>query len=451
MCKTRKSALKKLRGWIIAAGVLALVFAALRYGLPLAICMVHYPEVNIDLSEKLAGAPEGLFPDKTLAMRYGISRRDGGGFTVSAKGRIVGWPFTATADIVPSFSFRRGFRASGEAAFRLDGSALGGTAKFEAAAPGGWSAKIEVPQFALTNEDPFLAALLSRHPQRDVRGLAFDGKALFEANASQTNLLFSVPVWDAMCRISALDVTVPSGDKDIAVGNLRTRIGARGIAGHVDMDPMFLHADAIEGAGCVLSNAFASVRATETAFLVTEAGAKFCDGDIRLYAFFLDLQRLNAGVTIYIDGLDAGQALSHLNGFKGEASGKLTGKLPVTLENGDEIRLKKGGYLHSVPGEKGKLKIYDPSPVADNLLMMGVGEEAVDNISKALADLDYTVLRADIIPEEGETMALALRLEGTSTRGGATVPVSLNVTFHGNFEQLINTGLKAAKKAKENK
>ena len=157
----------------------------------------------------------------------------------------------------------------------------------------------------------------------------------------------------------------------------------------------------------------------------------------------MDTKKLDAGVTIYMDDIDAGQALAHINGFKGEATGTLNGKLPLRLKNGRELHFGKC-YLHSVPGEKGNLKVFDAKPITDNLAMGGVPKETTDNLANALADLDYSALKIGLVPEGEDSMALSMKLEGSASRDGTEVPVSFAVTFHGQLDQLINTGLRVA-------
>ena len=80
--------------------------------------------------------------------------------------------------------------------------------------------------------------------------------------------------------------------------------------------------------------------------------------------------------------------------------------------------------------------------ILDNLGAAGVPKAELDNLEKALADLDYSMLRVQLSRgEEGADSALALLLEGTATSGGTTVPVNLNVTFHGDLDKLVNTGI----------
>ena len=42
---------------------------------------------------------------------------------------------------------------------------------------------------------------------------------------------------------------------------------------------------------------------------------------------------------------------------------------------------------------------------------------------------------------DNEDSALQLKLEGTATEGSVTVPVVLDVTFHGDFDRLVDTGM----------
>jgi hypothetical protein len=161
---------------------------------------------------------------------------------------------------------------------------------------------------------------------------------------------------------------------------------------------------------------------------------------VRIYSLHLDPEHLNAGVTLTVDGIDTGEALRHVKNFRGEASGRLYGKIPLHMREGRRLRLRST-YLYSVPGEVGKLKVYDPKPVIDNLAMGGVPQTTCDNLSKALADLSYDVFKISLQPEDGDGLALSFKIAGTSKHGNVTVPVTLEVTFHGDIEQLLNTGL----------
>ena len=49
---------------------------------------------------------------------------------------------------------------------------------------------------------------------------------------------------------------------------------------------------------------------------------------------------------------------------------------------------------------------------------------------------------------EGEDSALAVKLEGSATRGALTVPVNLGCTFHGDLDRLLKTGMNISRRYK---
>lgn len=431
---------RRLRRVLKAVGLTVALLAAFVALLPFLLTTLHYPELTFDLSEQLKKTPEGLFPDPNLRVRFSLSRGTNSDYKIRANGKLLGWPFSAKASVDLDFRLF-GVAARGKAQFGIDGSALALTAVFTADSSGEWQAQVELPSTPLTEQDVILRDLLSRLQLTGVTDLAFNGDLSLTARAEQT-LARPVPKWTASGRLQDFDATLTANGQDVTVSNLCVPFGASGLADHTDISPVFLRAEQILAAGFTLTNAFASIRPTERALLVTEAGAGFCGGDIRLYSLFLDMTRLNAGLTLFIDGVDTGETLQHLKGFQGEASGRLHGKIPLRLVNGKELKLRNA-YLYSVPGEVGNLRLYDATPITNNLALAGVGEESLNNLSRALANLDYSVLKFALAPEENNQLALNVKIEGTATHGNTTVPVSLDVTFHGDIEQLVNTGLKA--------
>ena len=93
------------------------------------------------------------------------------------------------------------------------------------------------------------------------------------------------------------------------------------------------------------------------------------------------------------------------------------------------------------------MRVADATPIIANLAFGGLPEDMQKNLAKALSNLDYSVLNVELKRgKNSEDSSLGLKLEGTSTCGSATVPVKLDVTFHGDFEQLVNTGIKLTRR-----
>ena len=123
-----------------------------------------------------------------------------------------------------------------------------------------------------------------------------------------------------------------------------------------------------------------------------------------------------------------GEVLAHVSGFRGEATGRLHGKMPFFLKDGRELRFRDA-YLFSTPGETGRVRVSDPGPILDSLALGGVPEDTRDNLAKALGNLDYTVLRVVLRRGEKGAFALSLMLRGSATCGKTTVPVNFDVSL----------------------
>ena len=303
-----------------------------------------------------------------------------------------------------------------------------------------WSAAVKMDKTHFDENDTVIRALLKKHPVAAVSNLTFSGSIALDAKAERT-FRMPVPAWSAKLPIKDLSARLTVSNKTFSVSGLSITPAASGIASHLDITPMFLRVKSISAAGFDLDDFHASVRATEKALLVTEAAAGFCGGQVNLYSVFLDPKNLNTGFTLFLDDINAGEALTHLNGFNGEASGRLHGKIKLFVrEGGKSIRLSDA-FLYSTPGEIGKLKLKNPTVLTDNLALAGFDDTARANVADALTDLDYSVLRLNLKRGEGRAATLSTTVRGTATRGKLTVPIDITLNFNGAIEQLINTGL----------
>ena len=427
----------KWRRRLLIAAV-AVVFAAAAFVLSIPFLLTHVPipVLELDASQYLKGKAAELVSSKKATADIDIMRGKPDGFRIRASGTLLDWPYSASAHV------RFGFiRAEGDLALTLDGTDWKAYADFSVRGKRDWSFTASIPETHVTQDNEVLASILSRAVPPSISNLVFSGTFKLDASGECTPGR-PVPAWTARCSLSDVDASLVTGGKPARIDGLKVRFGADGIADHRDIAPLFPRADAVEFAGFTLSNVFASVRATERSYLVTEAGADCCGGELRLYSLFLDPERLSAGATILVDGVDAGEVLSHISAFRGDASGRLHGKLPFFLKDGKTLRLKNA-YFFSKPGETGTVRVTDAAPILDNLERGGVDKDTRDNLEKALANLDYKVLKVELMRgKDADDSSLGFKLEGTATHGKTTVPVNLNVTFHGDFDQLINTGMK---------
>ena len=432
---------RRIAKWLlIAAACVVVLFAVLLLSVPFIVTHVPIPDLAFDMSEALADMPDGLVTNKKVTASVSIVRGVPDGFRVRAKGMLLDWPYSARAHV------RFGFvRADGEAVLTLDGTDWKASANFGGTSSKDWRVNAAIRETRIAHDEPFLGDLLRRADPQVASNLVFSGAVSLDAECECTPRL-PVPAWSVRGALKDVVASLAVGGKSVEVENLRVRFGAKGLADRTEIMPLFPKADSVTAAGIVLSNAFASVRSTERSYLVTEAGAQCCAGEIKLYSLFLDPERLSAGATIFVDGVDAGRVLAHVSGFNGEASGRLHGKLPFFLKDGKEFHFRDA-YLFSTPGEKGRIMISDSRPITDTLKARGVPKDVRKNLAKALANLDYSALRVELSPgADGGESALTLLLDGSATEGDATVPVSLDVTFRGDIDKLINTGLNLSRR-----
>jgi len=429
----------------VAAGAFALLAALLALA-PSIVAAVDWPEYVRDVSDSLPEEIRGRFTNGTVRVKVRLERSGWCGLSAKGTGLLLDWPFTFESQVGWSLF---ALSAEGSASFGLDGTGIRGGAEFSASARRGWNIDVAVPETEIGEGDGFTAAALRRIAPLapSVSNIVVNGKMRFAASASTTNSA-AVPVWEADAWIKGLDVSLVAAETPVAVSGFGVHAGATGIGGHVDVKPAFPHATLLEAAGFALSNAFASVRATETSLLVTEAGADVCGGKARVYSLFLNPERLDAGFTLLLDDIDAGLALGSISAFEGTATGRLHGKLPLRIRGGEGI-VFGDSYLHSIPGETGTIRIGDATPVLDSLAAAGVPAAERANLAKAVKNLSYSVLNLSLEKEGERSHALGFKLEGTATDGGKTVPVSFGVTLHGELQELVNTGLKAQRRKAE--
>lgn len=403
---------------------------------PVIVCAIPWPTFTFELKDALKENAR-LFNQTELVLKPVLSHANGT-YQLLATGKVLDWPLTIHASV------RTGFlSARGEALISLDGTPWHTDVRFAAPALSVWSAEITVPETRFDESDPLLGPIIAKLPSASVSNLVCSGVFKLNATAEQTKAR-PVPAWRADARIQTLDAAFFASGQPVAVKNLRLHASGLGIADHYDINRLHPRADAIEAVGFSLTNFYATVIAETNACHITEAGGDFCGGKLRAYSVRIDPESLSTGFTLALDGIDAGETLSHIADFHGTASGRLNGRIQLYLRNGEELRLKDS-YVYSIPGETGKIRIADARPVMNGLALGGIPDESCDNLAKALADLDYTVLKLDLAREADNTLSLAVKLDGSATRGSVSVPVSLGATFHGDLEQLVNTGLKATK------
>lgn len=173
--------------------------------------------------------------------------------------------------------------------------------------------------------------------------------------------------------------------------------------------------------------------------LVESASIGWAGGFLRAYSVHAGFDgAIRNEFTIYADRIDLGGVLGLLMPFSGTMQGVLYGRFPVRLRN-QRVALSSG-FLYSLPGQGGYLKIREPGPMEALLKRAGIRRDA-DEIARALCDLDLASIRLDFDPRGGGDSSLRVRLAGKSNYEKRPAPVDLNLNFNGPLEEILNLGM----------
>ena len=293
----------------------------------------------------------------------------------------------------------------------------------------------------VSKSDPYLERLFA-HLDKQQHFDSFYGEVF-----SKFNVKFStktqLPAWDFVFRISDLNSTLAlENNKELKINNAFASVHLSGLGEKwvLHSIPIFIKEIYIDQ--LKLSNGNFKILADEEQLLLSEGNIEAFGGKLSVYALYLNYNRLNAGFTIFVDDIQLTEIISALPSLSGSGTGSLHGKLPVSIYNGKKLKLHNA-YLFSKPGVVGKLKLSDTTLLNEALINSGIPSQTCDNLSLALSDLDYSVIRLELIDNPNLEQSLQLQIEGKSVQEKGDIPVALNVRIHGSIESLLNIGLKS--------
>ncbi len=183
---------------------------------------------------------------------------------------------------------------------------------------------------------------------------------------------------------------------------------------------------------------------TEKEFFVDRMEVGCCKGSLNAYSVHLNLKNPKDDFVVYADRIDLGEALMMVFPFKGMMQGVLYGRFPVGFDKG-HVKLSNG-FLYSLPGQRGKLKLEDSTQMGSLLDKAGIKGEVQVPLAKALSDMDFSTFKMDLEPGQGEEGTLRIKLGGQSNDKEWPAPVDLNLNLHGPLEELLNMGLNVSRK-----
>ena len=170
----------------------------------------------------------------------------------------------------------------------------------------------------------------------------------------------------------------------------------------------------------------------------------WCKGSLNAYSLHLDLKAPRDDFVVYADRIDLGEALMMVMPFKGMMEGVLYGRIPMGFDNG---RIKVStGFLYSLPGQGGRLKLDDSRQMLSLLDKAGIRGDVQVPLSKALSDMDFNTFKMELEPGKDGDGTLRMKMAGKSNDRAWPAPVDLNLNLHAPLEELLNMGLNLSRK-----
>lgn len=252
-----------------------------------------------------------------------------------------------------------------------------------------------------------------------------------------------LPAWDLSVRFNEFKADVAMEDnKELELQKGMATIHISGLGEKIKLHTIPIYVKSICVDNLEFTNGQFKILADEEELLLSEGKINAFGGTLSVYALYLNFNKLNAGFTVFIDDVEIDKLITALPKLEGTGTGTLHGKFPVSIYNGKKLKLHNA-YLLSKPGVTGKLKLSDTRLLQDALLDSGIPRQTCSDLGLALSDLDYSVIRLELIDIHNGEQALQLQIEGVSEQKKSTIPVNLNVNIHGGIESVLNIGLRS--------
>lgn len=321
---------------------------------------------------------------------------------------------------------------------RLGGEVEGSALKLEAnlrlpfADPRQCVIDVSVPEAELKPEDALVGQV------RRVDGeVSLGGRVAAEAHVSFPG---GQPQAQGCVRVS--DVTVRRGELEVA--GLRADVSFESGLTFRTVGRPFAAFASVRAGNIRLDKGRMEFQVTPNEVFMDRFEVGWCKGSLNAYSVHLDPKNPQADVVVYADRIDLGEALMMVVPFKGRMEGVLYGRFPVGIDKG-RVKLSTG-FLYSLPGQGGKLRLDDYAPMSELLARAGVVGDVQVPLAKALSDLDFRSVRMELEPKADGDAVFKIKLDGKSNYAEWPAPVDLNLNLHGPLEQLLNLGLDVSRK-----
>ena len=292
--------------------------------------------------------------------------------------------------------------------------------------------RVSVPEAAIMPDDAVAAAVRGR-----VKDVAFSGRLAAEAEirfwGTRPHVLGRARVMEGRVRSGEMEVEGLAADVPFESGRSFRTIERPVVT--------FLHAKA---GNVRLDQGRFAFQLSPKELFIDRMEVGWCKGSLNAYSVHLNFADPKDDFVVYADRIDLGEALMMVMPFRGEMEGVLYGRFPVGFDRG-HVKLSTG-FLYSLPGQGGKLRLEDNAQMLSLLDKSGIKGNVQVPLSKALSNMDFSTFKMELEPKTDGDGTLRLKMVGQSNDKDWPAPVDLNLNLHGPLETLLNMGINASRK-----
>ncbi|MFO7936965.1 MAG: YdbH domain-containing protein [Kiritimatiellia bacterium] len=294
--------------------------------------------------------------------------------------------------------------------------------------PRAGAAFINIPEVKLTSDGAFGDLLEEKSGKRfDFNG-RFAARAKLDALIPGSAITGCVSLRNAECSAENLKVSGVNFELPFVYDGIPESTGAPRLS-----------IGSLEMGNLSFSNGDILFQLRGHVLFVEKAEIDWAEGGLRTYAVHLafDGNILNEFV-VYADRVDMGEVFMLINPLEAQMEGVLYGRFEVGLQN-RKLNLSTG-YLYSLPGQGGYLKVDDPENMEILLRRAGLRRD-IKEIARALSDIDLSAMRLDLDPAADDNSSLKIRLVGQSNYEKRPAPIDLNLNIKGPLDEVLNLGI----------
>ncbi|MBR4170304.1 MAG: YdbH domain-containing protein [Kiritimatiellae bacterium] len=294
--------------------------------------------------------------------------------------------------------------------------------------------QIDLPETTITNGDAALKMALAKLPELELK--------MQTALHASLRMYGTRPYLTGNLRLQNGDVKQGS----MTVNGISAEIPfGYGVLFRTQGRPYLAFTNAVAG-NLQFDDGRIEFQVTPQELFIDRALVAWCNGSLNFYSAHIDWKKPQEVFDFYADRIDMGKALTPFIPFPAQMNGILYGRIPIGYENG-KIHLNKG-FLYSMPKQGGELRINNPDDLAEYLESAGITGDVQSPLAKALSDMDFDVLKFDLMPSatNPDDSTLSIKIGGKSNYKQWPAPIDLTLNFHGPISELINFGIELKSK-----